>query len=144
MKNYMQSANDYYCHFTQPKDFIEFQPGFFLSEGIFRISAETQCHWLLQIICFQQKASGTQLVEFWKLKRKSGLEYLLECKDSYGSILFENTFISPDFLFDEIIIWKIGSCLILPGEYNEFIALIKKDAAKHTSNNMEDITTGLN
>ncbi|WP_312175048.1 DUF6876 family protein [Chryseobacterium sp.] len=144
MKNYMQSANDYYRHFIQPRDFIEFQSGFFLSEGIFRISGETQCQWLLQIICFQQKASGVQLVEFWKLKRKEGLEYVLQCKDSSGSILFENTFISPDFLFNEITIWKIGSYLILPGEYNEFVKLIKNETANHTSKSMDDIKTKLN
>lgn len=139
----MQSANDYYRHFIQPRDFIEFKSGFFLSEGIFRISGETQCHWLLQIICFQQKTSGSQLMEFWNLKRKAGLEYLLQCKDSSGSVLFENIFISPDFLFDEITIWKIGSYLILPGEYNEFVKLVRSDGA-NDSKNVDDIKTALN
>ncbi|AZA57822.1 hypothetical protein EG349_04325 [Chryseobacterium shandongense] len=144
MKNYMQSANDYYRHFIQPRDFIEFQSGFFLSEGIFRISGETQCNWLLQIICFQQKESGAQLVEFWKLKRIEGLDYLLQCKDSSGSILFEKTFISPDFSFDEITIWKVGTYLILPGEYNEFVKLIRNEAKSFTSNILDDHKIELN
>jgi len=134
----MQSANDYYRHFIQPRDFIEFQSGFFLSEGIFRISGEIQCHWLLQIICFQQKESGSQLIEFWKLKRKEGLEYLLECRDSSGRVLFEKTFMSPDFSFDEIVIWKVGTYLILPGEYNEFIKLVRSDATNYGSRNTDD------
>lgn len=138
MKNYMQSANDYYRHFIQPRDFIEFQSGFFLSEGIYRIAGETQCQWLLQIICFQQKKSDEQLVEFWKLKRKQGLDYMLQCKDCSGTILFEKTFISPDFLFNEIIIWKVGAYIILPGEYNEFVKLIKNDATNHDYRNLDN------
>lgn len=144
MKNYMQSANDYYRHFIQPRDFVEYKSGYFLSEGIFRISGEIQCHWLLQIICFQPKPSVAQLLEFWTLKRKEGLEYLLQCKDSSGNILFENIFISPDFLFEEITIWKIGSYLILPAEYNEFVKLIRNEAAPHPYKNTDDIKTELN
>lgn len=140
----MQSANDYYRHFIQPRDFIEFQSGFFLSEGIFRISGETQCHWLLQIICFQEKESDAQLIEFWKLKRKEGLDYLLQCKDSSGAILFEKTFISPDFSFNEIIIWKVGTYLILPGEYNEFVKLIRNDITNHGFRNLDDNKIELN
>ncbi|WP_089998843.1 DUF6876 family protein [Chryseobacterium taichungense] len=79
MKNYMQSANDYYRHFIQPKDFVEFYSGFFLSEGLFKISIEENCSWLLQIICFQSKTSETELFEFWTLQRKEGLEYVLQC-----------------------------------------------------------------
>lgn len=138
MKNYMQSANDYYRHFIQPRNFIEFQSGFFLSEGIFRISGEIQCQWLLQIICFQQKESDAQLIEFWNLKRKEGLDYLLKCKDSSDTVLFEKTFISPDFLFNEIIIWKVGAYLILPGEYNEFVKLIKNDATNRGLKNLDN------
>ncbi|MEC3874431.1 DUF6876 family protein [Chryseobacterium salviniae] len=144
MKNYMQSANDYYRHFIHPRDFIEFQSGFFISEGIFRISGETQIHWLLQIICFQQKELDAQLIEFWKLKRKEGLDYLLQCKDSSGNILFEKTFISPDFSFDEIIIWKVGAYLILPGEYNEFIKLIRNDETNHGFKSLDENKKELN
>lgn len=127
MKNYMQSANDYYRHFIQPKDFVEFYSGFFFSEGIFKITVEEQCSWLLQIICFQPEMLETQLFEFWTLKRKEGLEYLLQCKDSQGNILFEKPFTSPDFLFDEIVIWKIGNYLILPSEYNEFMKQVRNE-----------------
>lgn len=140
----MQSANDYYRHFIQPRDFVEFRSGYFLSEGLFRISGETQCYWLLQIICFQKKASDEQLMEFWNLKRTEGLEYLLQCKDSSGNILFENTFISPDFSFDEFTIWKIGSYLILPAEYNEFVKLIRNDAADYHSRKADDFKIELN
>jgi len=140
----MQSANDYYRHFIQPRDFVEFSSGYFLSEGLFRISGETQCYWLLQIICFQEKAGGQQLMEFWNLKRTEGLEYLLQCRDSSGNALFENTFISPDFLFDEITIWKMGSYLILPTEYNEFVKLIKNDAVNHPSKKTDDLKIELN
>jgi hypothetical protein len=128
MKNYIQSANDYYSHFVQPKDFVEFTSGYLLSEGICRISEEEQCFWLIQIICFQPKISGDQFFESWTFKRVQGLEYILQAKDYDSNIVFEEHFPSPDFFFSEMIIWKVGNYLLLPGEYNEFVKMIKNEA----------------
>lgn len=136
----MQSANDYYSHFVQPNDFVEFTSGFFLSEGIYKISVEEQCSWLLQIICFQPKSSEGELLEFWKLKRNEGLQYLLQCRDSQSNIIFEKPFVSPDFLFEEIVIWKIGNYLILPSEYNEFVKQVRNEAGTQTCQNINSKT----
>lgn len=136
----MQSANDYYSHFVQPKDFVEFNSGFFLSEGIYKISVEEQCSWLLQIICFQPEASEGALLESWTLKRNDGLQYLLQGKDSRGKMIFEKTFVSPDFLFEEIVIWKMGNYLILPSEYNEFVKHIRNETGSKPYHNSDDKT----
>ncbi|SDH78957.1 hypothetical protein SAMN05421846_10261 [Chryseobacterium taeanense] len=124
MKNYIQSANDYYSHFVQPKDFVEFASGYLLSEGICRIAEEEQCFWLIQIICFQPKMSGDHFFESWIFKRAEGLEYILQAKDYDSNIIFEESFPSPDFFFSEIIIWKVGNYLLLPSEYDEFVKMI--------------------
>lgn len=129
----MQSANDYYSHFVQSKDFVEFESGYSLSEGVFKISKEEECFWLLQIICFHPKISEDNIFESWTFKREEGLAYILRAKDYNSNILFEKSFISPDFFFSEIIIWKVGNYLLLPSEYNEFVKMISNNKNTDTT-----------
>ncbi|WP_050009605.1 DUF6876 family protein [Flavobacterium sp. B17] len=126
MKNYMQSANDYYSRFVHSKNFVEFESGYLLSEGVFKISKEEECFWLLQIICFQPKISEDNIFESWTFKRVEGVAYILTAKDYNSNILFKKSFSSPDFFFNEMIIWKVGNYLLLPSEYDEFVKMISK------------------
>ncbi|WP_312900079.1 DUF6876 family protein [Chryseobacterium taichungense] len=109
------SANTLYDAYKAAEDLYDYKEGYKLSKGIFDVSNEEDCKWLLEIILNEQSSLYCEF-QYWHLKRIEGSTFMLYCTDEEGNVLTEINDISINFFFDDLFLLVKKNLLCLPIE----------------------------
>jgi len=113
------SANTLYDAYKAAEDLYEYKQGYKLTKGIFDVSSEEDCTWLLEIILNEQPNLSCE-IQHWHFKRVEGNTFTLYCKDEDGNVLTEVNDISIRFYFDDLFLIVKKNLLCLPIEYKMY------------------------